>query len=397
MRYRDQRRSLCLSSQSGCPLTCSFCATGPDEVRAQPHGERDPRPGAALPPQRRGRPRRLHGHGRADDEPRQRPRGLRAPARPGHHPPPHGDLDRRLDPGHRRARRAAHADPPRALRPRRRRGAALGDHARQRPLPAGRRARRLPALLRGQAPDGLRRVRHARRRQRPLRAGRRAGPRPGPEDVQGQPHPLQPDRDVRRLQPRGDRRVQGRARGARRSARRCASRAGATSTPRAASWRRRHEALAQPPDAARRLRPRGRRRRAHVAPAGRAPRRPAPAHARPARAREHAAAAGRVRPRRRPPAHARRPAHQARHARGRVVRRLGRAAAGDQGAPSASTAWRCWPRPGSIATTPSGRRRSSPSARRRRRCSRPATSRARWRSACASGSRAPACATSSRR
>jgi 23S rRNA (adenine2503-C2)-methyltransferase len=28
MRYRDDRRSLCLSSQSGCPLTCSFCATG---------------------------------------------------------------------------------------------------------------------------------------------------------------------------------------------------------------------------------------------------------------------------------------------------------------------------------------------------------------------------------
>jgi len=28
MRYRDRRRSLCLSSQSGCPLTCSFCATG---------------------------------------------------------------------------------------------------------------------------------------------------------------------------------------------------------------------------------------------------------------------------------------------------------------------------------------------------------------------------------
>jgi len=28
MRYRDGRRSLCLSSQSGCPLTCSFCATG---------------------------------------------------------------------------------------------------------------------------------------------------------------------------------------------------------------------------------------------------------------------------------------------------------------------------------------------------------------------------------
>ena len=28
MRYRDGRRSVCLSSQSGCPLTCAFCATG---------------------------------------------------------------------------------------------------------------------------------------------------------------------------------------------------------------------------------------------------------------------------------------------------------------------------------------------------------------------------------
>ena len=28
MRYRSGRRSLCLSSQSGCPLTCTFCATG---------------------------------------------------------------------------------------------------------------------------------------------------------------------------------------------------------------------------------------------------------------------------------------------------------------------------------------------------------------------------------
>ena len=28
MRYRDGRRSLCLSSQSGCPLTCTFCSTG---------------------------------------------------------------------------------------------------------------------------------------------------------------------------------------------------------------------------------------------------------------------------------------------------------------------------------------------------------------------------------
>ncbi len=28
MQYRDGRKSLCLSSQSGCPLTCTFCATG---------------------------------------------------------------------------------------------------------------------------------------------------------------------------------------------------------------------------------------------------------------------------------------------------------------------------------------------------------------------------------
>ena len=28
MRFRDGRRSICLSSQSGCPLTCTFCATG---------------------------------------------------------------------------------------------------------------------------------------------------------------------------------------------------------------------------------------------------------------------------------------------------------------------------------------------------------------------------------
>jgi 23S rRNA (adenine2503-C2)-methyltransferase len=28
MTYRDGRRSVCVSSQSGCPLTCAFCATG---------------------------------------------------------------------------------------------------------------------------------------------------------------------------------------------------------------------------------------------------------------------------------------------------------------------------------------------------------------------------------
>jgi 23S rRNA (adenine2503-C2)-methyltransferase len=33
MRYRDGRRSVCVSSQSGCPLTCTFCATGQMQLR----------------------------------------------------------------------------------------------------------------------------------------------------------------------------------------------------------------------------------------------------------------------------------------------------------------------------------------------------------------------------
>jgi 23S rRNA (adenine2503-C2)-methyltransferase len=33
MRFRDGRRSVCVSSQSGCPLTCSFCATGQMQFR----------------------------------------------------------------------------------------------------------------------------------------------------------------------------------------------------------------------------------------------------------------------------------------------------------------------------------------------------------------------------
>ena len=78
MRYRDGRRSLCVSSQSGCPLTCTFCATGTmkfgrnltaweilDQVL---HFRRI----------EDGRPPRVHGHGRADDEPRQRARRRRA-------------------------------------------------------------------------------------------------------------------------------------------------------------------------------------------------------------------------------------------------------------------------------------------------------------------------------
>src|SRR6266576_1179635 len=33
MRFRDGRRSVCISSQSGCALTCTFCATGQMQFR----------------------------------------------------------------------------------------------------------------------------------------------------------------------------------------------------------------------------------------------------------------------------------------------------------------------------------------------------------------------------
>ena len=56
MRYRDGRRSICVSSQSGCPLTCTFCATGAMQFGRNLTRVGDPRPGAALPAARAGRP-----------------------------------------------------------------------------------------------------------------------------------------------------------------------------------------------------------------------------------------------------------------------------------------------------------------------------------------------------
>ena len=52
-----------------------------DAFRAQPVGVGDPRPGAALPPPRRDRPLRVHGHGRADAQPRRGAGRLRTAAR----------------------------------------------------------------------------------------------------------------------------------------------------------------------------------------------------------------------------------------------------------------------------------------------------------------------------
>ena len=171
MRYRDKRRSICVSSQSGCPLTCTFCATGQmkfarnltaSEIVDQALHFRRIEPIDHCVFMGMGEPM-LNLDSSA--------RGLRTAAGHRHHPPAHRDLHRRLDPRHRTTRRTADATAPRAVAARGRRGAALGADARQRPLPAEGRARRLPRVLRAQAPSGVRRVRDARRRQRPLRAG----------------------------------------------------------------------------------------------------------------------------------------------------------------------------------------------------------------------------------
>ena len=70
MRYRDGRRSICVSSQSGCPLTCTFCATG--QMRFGRNLTASEILDQALHFRRMeaDRPLRLHGHGRADAEPR---------------------------------------------------------------------------------------------------------------------------------------------------------------------------------------------------------------------------------------------------------------------------------------------------------------------------------------
>ncbi len=121
MRYRTLRRwrrpALDLPLLAvGVPADVHVLRDRPDALRAQPDGLGDPRPGAALPPRRGRRPLRLHGHGRADAEPRRGARRVRAAARPRHHPPAHDDLDGRLDPRDRAPGRVRHAAAPGALR-----------------------------------------------------------------------------------------------------------------------------------------------------------------------------------------------------------------------------------------------------------------------------------------
>ena len=142
MRYRDGRRSVCVSSQSGCPLTCTFCATGQmkfgrnltaAEILDQVLHFRRIEPLDHLVFMGMGEPLMNLDH-------------VLAAAR---RLPDIGITHRRTGistvgwvPGHPGADRGAGADPAGALAARPRGRAALADHADQRPLSAGRGARR---------------------------------------------------------------------------------------------------------------------------------------------------------------------------------------------------------------------------------------------------------------
>ena len=195
MRYRDGRRSVCLSSQSGCPLTCTFCATGQMQFRRNLdaweildqalHFRRiEPLDHAVF--MGMGEPMLnldavLDGRAQAPGD--------------RDHAPADDDLDGRLAA---RAdavrRRGDRADPARDLAARRHRRAPQRADAGQRPLPARGRARRVPPLRRASPAQGVRRVRHARGRQRLARARARARRGARPPSLQGEPDPVQPDR-----------------------------------------------------------------------------------------------------------------------------------------------------------------------------------------------------------
>ena len=109
-------------------------------------------------------------------------------------------------------------------------------------------SRRLPALVRAQAPQGVHRVRDARRRQRLLRAGRRARRACWTAtSSRSTSSPTTRPADLRGLLTGGDRGVPRRARGARACRSPSASPAAATSTRRAASSPRARLATVPPP------------------------------------------------------------------------------------------------------------------------------------------------------
>ena len=262
MRYRDDRRSLCLSSQSGCPLTCTFCATGAmkfgrnltaSEILDQAlHFRRKEPVNHAV----------FMGMG----EPLM---NLDAVLAACERLPDIGITPRRTAistvgwiPG---IERLTEEGPPVRL--------ALSLHAadealRSELMPVNERyplPEVLEACLRwheARREPGVRRVPDARRRERPLRAGGRAGRGAAAEPrLQGQPDPLQPHRgglrglDARRRSTPSRRRSRSTA-----SGRPCGSRAAGTSRPPAVSWRRpRAESRAAASAGGRRPRARSRR------------------------------------------------------------------------------------------------------------------------------------------
>ena len=173
-----------------------------------------------------------------------RARRLRAPARRRHHPPPHDDLDGRLDPRHRaprRARRCRSAWRCRCTPPTRRcaRSSCRSTTATRSPTCSTPAARYYARKRRRVFVEYVMLAGVNDRYEQAARAGASVL---DPRGLQGQPDPVQPDRvALRGLEPRGDRGVPGRARASTACARPCGSRAGATSTPPAASSRRRRD------------------------------------------------------------------------------------------------------------------------------------------------------------
>jgi 23S rRNA (adenine2503-C2)-methyltransferase len=97
MRYRDGRRSICVSSQSGCPLTCTFCATGQMQFGRNLTASEILDQALHFRRIEADRPLRLHGNGRADAELRRGARRAALPPRRRNHAPPDDHLHRRLD------------------------------------------------------------------------------------------------------------------------------------------------------------------------------------------------------------------------------------------------------------------------------------------------------------
>ena len=242
MRYRDGRRSVCVSSQSGCPLTCTFCATG--AMRFGRNLTASEILDQVLHFRRIERVDHLVFMGMGEPMMNLDARA-RAPASGcptlGITHRRTGDLDGRLGPRHRarspsptcRSGSRSRCTPPttrcaRELMP-------VNDR-----YPLAEVLAACEALLRAQAPPGVRRVRDARRRQRPLRAGAsRSRELLDPRVYKVNLIPYNPTgAPTKAPAARRSRRSTRRSRSTA-CAPRCASRAAATSTPPAGSSRRR--------------------------------------------------------------------------------------------------------------------------------------------------------------